>query len=64
MTQQAAENLEYALRAASGDKGEAMQALEAALRDAAAADKVGRCRLTVSKPVLKAPMVSATDTNM
>jgi hypothetical protein len=24
--------------------------------------KVGRCRLTVSKPVLKAPMVSALDT--
>ena len=26
--------------------------------------KVGRCRLTVSKPVLKAPMVSALETTI
>jgi len=36
MTQQAAENLANAVRAASGDNSEAMRALE-----------VGRCRLTL-----------------
>ena len=51
---------------------EAASAEVAALRDAAAAAEeeaaaareaaVGRCRLTVSKPVLKAPMVSALET--
>jgi len=30
-------------------------------REAAAAVEVGRCRLTVSKPMLKAPMVSALE---
>jgi len=39
----------------------------AAASEAAAAtvrDMVGRCRLTVSKPVLKAPMVSAREATM
>ena len=32
--------------------------------DGVAAPKVGQCRLTVSEPVLKAPMVSALDTRI
>ena len=50
-----------ALPAALAAGGEtAAAAAEAA--EAAGALEVGRCRLTVSKPVLKAPMVSALDT--
>lgn len=47
---------------AEAAKAEEKAAAEAAKEEAAAADKVRQCRLTASKPMLKAHMVSALGT--
>ena len=60
--EQAADDAAAALAAAADHTQQSLAAQESSLLAAAAADKVGRCRLTLSRPVLKAPMVSALDT--
>jgi len=59
-----------ALAAASGsdpptiDLGSAAAVSELADDSVSVAVEAGRCRLTLSKPVLKAPVVSALETTM